>query len=35
LEKQPGKGWVVTKDVTTYRCRPGRGHQEFSPALCV
>jgi hypothetical protein len=35
LEKQAGTGWVVTKDVTTYRCRPGRGQQEFSPALCV
>lgn len=35
LDKLVVDGWVVSKDVTTHRCQPGRGHQEFSSELCV
>jgi hypothetical protein len=35
LDKLVAQGWVVSSDVTTYRCQPGRGHQDFSPDLCA
>jgi hypothetical protein len=35
LDKLVVDGWVVSNDVTTYRCQPGRGHQDFSSELCV
>lgn len=35
LDKLVVDGWVVSKDVTTHRCQPGRGHQDFSAELCV
>jgi hypothetical protein len=35
LDKLVVDGWVVSNDVTTHRCQPGRGHQEFSAELCL
>jgi hypothetical protein len=35
LDKLVARGWVVSSDVATYRCQPGRGHQDFAPDLCA
>ena len=29
------KAWVLETPITTQRCQPGRGHQDFSSVLCL
>lgn len=35
LEREgEGEEWRVVDEDVTYRCRPGRGQQDFGPELC-
>jgi hypothetical protein len=35
LEQQTDGTWRLRSATFSQRCQPGRGHQDFSPALCV
>ena len=35
LVRQPDGTWRIDTVRRTTRCQPGRGHQDFGPALCV
>ena len=35
LERTDDNRWKPVADVVRYRCWPGRGHQEYSPELCL
>jgi len=35
LKKRSDGSWQVVAATRTYKCQPNRGHQDFSPELCL